>query len=185
MKIDTNFYDDREISIPLLLCVLFMFSVLMVASLMWQYFTYSHIEQERPKLSEKLDVMQGNLSKLRKNNKNLPDNAQLIHLKKRIQEYNGIFSYEGRSAVGVLNKIEAIMPAEVFLQSFIYRRNSGELQLIATSYDEDELTELLNKLERVDEFSNVLLKSQNKAKGGSKNLIEYEIRLLDTKRQKL
>ena len=184
MKLDTNFSGNWAQLMPTLMLLAYVISGALISSFLWQYYLYQDISRDVPRLKDRVASLHRNLDSLKNSDNSLPQNEQLLSLKQTVQEYNQLFNYEGRSIEYVFNDIETIIPNEVYLRSMVYRRKTGELQLTASSQNEDALADFLRRLEKNENFSSVLLRSQSKEKKiGTDGSILYEIRFLDKKGQ--
>ena len=108
----------------------------------------------------------------------IPSRNELLQMKQRVSIINGIVAIRGRPTILILTKLEEQLPNGVRINSLHHKQKYGELVIIAVSRKIEELTTFLDRLEKDEGFSQVLLTRQSPGK--NKNEIEFELRLTES-----
>lgn len=105
----------------------------------------------------------------------LPSEAELVMLKRRVEDIDKISNGRGGSLSTFMRKIEMLIPDETYLINLHYKRGNGEALITAESLDVENLTEFLLDLEKEKSFSEVLLNRQINRVYKNKKFVQFEI----------
>lgn len=108
----------------------------------------------------------------------LPPQSALYQLRARIAAVNRITGSGGDALTGVLQRLETGLPDDVALISLRYQRRQQEILAVAETNRADNLSEVLQRLERNAVFREVRLVRQSERAGGRGGM-QFELRLKD------
>jgi len=108
----------------------------------------------------------------------LPPQSALFQLRSRIAAVNQVTGSGGDALTGVLRRLETGLPDEVALVSLRYQRRQREILAVAETNRADNLSEVLQRLERNGVFREVRLVRQSERAGGQGGM-QFELRLRD------
>ncbi len=108
----------------------------------------------------------------------LPPQSALHQLRARIAAVNQITGSGGDALTGVLQRLETSLPDDVALISLRYQRRQREVLAVAETNRADNLSEVLQRLERNAVFREVRLVRQSERAGGRGGM-QFELRLKD------
>lgn len=177
MKIRTNFSQQSTLPVNLIIgslslaILLFIYISIDLVLTAYQYHTESgDLLVRKLKLEEKLTAM-GNIKAV-----SLPEIRDFDVFKKQLKDLGDLEKMRGIDPSLMMAKLERILPKSVYLASMQYRRESGEVTLLAESGSTASLALFLHQLEGETGFSNVLLVRQLQEGDGNNKRIQYSIK---------
>lgn len=108
----------------------------------------------------------------------LPPQAALYQLRTQVATVNQITGSGGEPLTDVLQRLETSLPDDLALISIRYQRRLREIIIVAETSRADNLSEVLQRLERNAVFREVRLVRQSERAGG-KGGMQFELRLKD------
>lgn len=108
----------------------------------------------------------------------LPPPSTLFQLRTRVASINQVTGLGGEPLTDVLQKLENSLPDDIVLVSLRYQRRQREIVAVAETNRADNLSDVLQRLERNGLFREVRLVRQSERAGG-KGGMQFELRLKD------
>ena len=106
---------------------------------------------------------------------NVPTQAEFHALDARIAFFNDLSGPRHLPLAGVLSRLEAVLPAQVWLRTLVYDLKSGRLNFAVLSADETLLPGVLKKIEGAQGFSDVILERQIRVRQTGQVLTQYDV----------
>lgn len=179
MKLRNNFSTHYAGIIQVVVIMAATTSIILGLLMAVQFNIYQSYLQEIPELEQKLMAFEDNRNGLRAIEDNLPSSKELLKLKEQVGRYNNLLNFHGNSIDNLLERLENLLPNQVFLSSMVHYRITGEVKLVAESNQVEALTEFLKQLENAGYFGEVLLSRQSTDDDRSDYGFKYEISLFD------
>lgn len=108
----------------------------------------------------------------------LPAASVLFQLRARVATVNQITGFGGEPLTDVLQRLESNLPDDIALISIRYQRRQREIVTVGETHRADNLSDVLQRLERNAVFREVRLVRQSERASG-KGGMQFELRLKD------
>lgn len=108
----------------------------------------------------------------------LPEPSVLFQLRARVATINQITGFGGKPMTDVLQRLESNLPDDIALISIRYQRRQREIVTVGETHRADNLSDILQRLERNAVFREVRLVRQSERASG-KGGMQFELRLKD------
>lgn len=178
MKLRTNLIRPVTVWARLTAIGLYALAAVFAASAVWMFAGYGRDAARLPGLEDRLARLS------REETQALAARSQqplvdLLDVRKRITRLNRILDSAGEAPVGLLDRLEGLLPANCYLVALSYKRASGDTVITAESIDGDALNRLLARAEGDSNLREVSLLKQERYEAGGKTIVRYELGFKD------
>lgn len=175
MKAIINFTHPVGRYIPVIGMILWLSNIIAIVSIVV-------LNIETHKKNQDLVALEKTIQQYRKRQQDFagiqfPSSKQLTDIQHRVAMINKMVQTKSWEATLVLNKLEAIIPKEIYLTDFYYSQRAKESRISAETDATKNLSTFLHALESNPAFKEVLLIKQSHTKKKNKTLISFDLRL--------
>ena len=174
MKLTTNFISRPGRSAPYIAIGLWGLSAMLVVAAVLMWVRTGQLYSEAPALKARLAQFNDRLAV--HDEVALPPYNELMAVKESIASINQVSGSHNGSLLAAMSKLEALLPHDVTLTEFNYRRRAGELQMVALAARSEVAGKFLQELERSGHYAEVLLVRQSNQDNNSAR-VQFEIHL--------
>lgn len=174
MKVTTNFAGQALNFVPMLLGVFGLVCVLATVAIVAFVLDGSALREERADLAHRLSQLEGRRAQIEK--VALPPAHDLAKMRDRVAAINRIAGARGGGLMGLITKLEMLLPDPVYLVDLHHRAETGEITITAESNSGEALAQFLLRLQKEEDFAEVLLARQAQ-RSGRDGRVQFELRI--------
>ena len=143
----------------------------------WLWFDANEMKRRTVKLETHKIELRAQLVSLETNvETSTPSASDMQNLADDVEYFNRLSGPRAASVLAVLTLLEEIIPEDVWIQQLSYSVETGLLSFGLLSDQETALPPVLNALENIEGFADVILERQIRLQGNQSGLVQYDIR---------